>query len=122
MPFQEECFEVEESRAERWGHRGVRCCIEFFDCLPIPSDLPEEICSRVMEFCDEHCRAVVRHSELHGLGGSVEGCVHRILLASQMCELSQESRLSFCSVLGESREEVVGFEPALFCLVEPAEF
>jgi hypothetical protein len=39
-----------------------------------------------------------------------------------MCKLSQESRLSFRSVLGESREEVVGVAPALFCLVEPAEF
>src|SRR5712671_609457 len=115
MLFQEECFEVEESRAEQWRHGGVRCCVEFFDCFPIPSYLPEEVCSGVPEFRDEHRRAVVRHGELHGVGGSVEGRIHRVLLASEVCELSQESRLSFCSVLGELREEVMGVAPALFC-------
>src|SRR2546422_10982077 len=111
MPFQEKCLEMEESRAERWGHGGIHCCVEFFDCLPIPSDLPQEVCSRVSEFCDERRRAVIRHSELHGLGGSVEGRIHHVLLASEVCELSLESRLSFCSVLGELREEVMGVAP-----------
>jgi hypothetical protein len=113
---------VEESRAERWGHFDVRRCAEFFECLLISSDKPEQVCYRVSEFCNEHLLAVVRHGELNGLRRSVESRIHRVLLAPEVCELSEESRLGLCSVLSQMRNEIVGVPPTLLRFVESVKF
>jgi hypothetical protein len=56
------------------------------------------------------------------LGGSIQGWFRRALLASEVRELSQESRLSLFAAFGELREYLAGGAPTSFCLVEPTEF
>src|SRR2546429_599058 len=90
--FQEERLKVEEPRAKRWGHVDARYCAEFLQCLPISSDESEQVCSCVSEFSDEHLRTVVLHGELNGLRCSLESRIHRVLLTSEVCELSEQSR------------------------------
>jgi len=72
----------------------------------------------VSEFCDEHVRTLIVHGQSHPLRCSIEGVIGSVLLASQVCELSHQSRLGFGPVFRESREQIVSVTPALFGIVE----
>ena len=65
---------------------------------------------------------MIRYGVLNCFRSGVYRRLHLVLLASQVCELSKQSRLSFRPVFFYVRNESISVPPTSFSLVELVEF